>query len=81
MIKTISYNKEDIGGLLKMSKQHFRWRLEIDGRLMTIELLSSKLSGRRRIYLDGKLIHERQIFEPVFNHMFQVGENHSIIVS
>jgi hypothetical protein len=59
MIKTISSEKKDIGGLLKKSKQHFKWRLELSGRMVTIEVLSSKLSGRRRVYKDGQLLDEK----------------------
>ena len=70
MIKTISFARQDIGHIMKTSKQHFKWRLEVDGKLTTIEVLSSKLSGRRRVYKDGCLMHERQLFESVFNYSF-----------
>ena len=52
-MKAISFNKENIGGLLKISKQHYKWRFELQNVLITIEVLSSKLSGRRRVYKDG----------------------------
>jgi len=65
-MKAISFKKENIGGLLKISKQHYKWRFELHGVLTTIEVLSSKLSGRRRVYKDGVQIYERQIFDGSF---------------
>ncbi len=52
----ISFEKKDIGGLIKSSKQHFKWKFELEGKLVTVEVLSSKLSGRQRVYRDGFLI-------------------------
>jgi len=47
--------------------------------MVTIEVLSSKLSGRRRVYRDGQLIDEKQIFESVYTHNFKIGE-HTLVV-
>ena len=52
-MKPISFDKSNIGGLLKMSKQHYKWRFEISSTPTTIEVLSSKLSGRRRVFKNG----------------------------
>ena len=57
-MKPISFEKQDIGGLIKQSKQHYKWRFELSGKRIIIELLSSKISGRKRVYKDGALIHE-----------------------
>jgi hypothetical protein len=58
-MKPISFDKSNIGGLLKMSKQHYKWRFEISGVPTTIEVLSSKLSGRRRVFKNGVQITEK----------------------
>lgn len=78
-MKPISFEKKDIGGLLKISKQHYKWRFELEGRKVIIEVLSSKLSGRKRVFKDGFLIHEEQAFQGVYVHTFAIGE-HSLTV-
>ena len=65
-VEAVSFNKLDVGFMVKQSKQHFRWRLRIEGVLTTIEVFSSKLSGKRRILRDGILICDRQQFEGAF---------------
>lgn len=61
-MKPISFEKQNIGGLIKNSKQHYKWRFELDGKRVIIELLSSQISGRKRVFKDGFLIHEDQSF-------------------
>lgn len=50
----------------------FKWRLSLDGNFTTIEVMSSKLSGRRRILRDGVLIADKQLFEGAFSFTFTV---------
>jgi hypothetical protein len=51
----------------------------VEGQLVTIEVLSSKLSGRRRVYRDGTQIVDRQQFDTTFSHMFE-SHGHSFMV-
>jgi len=44
----------------------------LDGHLSIIEVLSSKLSGKRRVYRDGVLVCDRQQFEGSFNFTFSL---------
>ena len=50
----------------------FRWRLSFDGQMTTVEVLSSKLSGKRRVFRDGVLIADKQQFEGAFQFNFHV---------
>ena len=79
-IKPISFEKQNIGGLIKATKLHFKWRGHLNGTLTTIEVLWSKLSGRRRIFKDGIQICERQLFEAAFTHSFDVLEHRLTIM-
>lgn len=58
-VKPLSFSKQDIGNLIKGTKQHFKWRLNLDGQMTTIEVLSSKLSGKRRVFRDGMMLVDR----------------------
>ena len=78
-MKPISFEKQDIGNLVKLSKQHFKWRFELDGKRMIIEVLSSKISGRKRVFKDGFLLHEDQAFQGAYVHTFTIG-THSLTI-
>lgn len=75
----ISFERKDIGGLIKQSKQHFKWKFELQGKPVTVEVLSSKLSGRKRVYRDGFLICDDQAFQGCYVHTFELG-GHSVSV-
>ena len=61
------------------SKVQFRWRLSLEGHMVTIEVLSSKLSGKRRVFRDGVLICDKQQFEGAFSYTFHV-MNHAMTI-
>ena len=58
-VKAVSFEKREIGNMIKASKVQFRWRVQLDGQMTTIEVLSSKLSGKRRVFRDGVLIADK----------------------
>ena len=76
-VKAISFEKKEIGALIKSTKLQFRWKFYLDGHLTTIECLYSKLSGMRRVFRDGVTICEKQLLEGSFSHQFKMME-HSI---
>ena len=47
--------------------------------MTTIEVLSSKLSGKRRVFRDGVLIADRQQFEGAFTFTFHV-QSHQMTI-
>ena len=53
------------------------WKMSIDTVMVTIELVCSHLSGKKRIYKDGQMIFEVQKFGTSFQYPFQIG-NHML---
>ena len=49
-----------MGSLVKQTKQYFQWRFTLDARqLVSCELFSSKLSGRKKFFVNGQLKDEQ----------------------
>ena len=42
------------------TKKQFIWRFHLDGKDITIELFNSKLSGKKKIIVNGQLKAEMQ---------------------
>lgn len=54
--KPISFEKFRVGKLIKSSKKRFCWKFELDGTGYTLDLFSSRISGKRTIILDGNKV-------------------------
>jgi len=52
----IDLREDFIGGLLRISKKHFEWKLELDKTVYSIELECSYLTNKRRVYLQKQLV-------------------------
>lgn len=51
--KPISFEKLRVGKLIKSSKKRFCWVFQLDGEQFTIDLFSSRISGKRTILVNG----------------------------
>ncbi|OMJ71189.1 hypothetical protein SteCoe_30685 [Stentor coeruleus] len=56
--KPISLEILNVGKLIKKSKKHFCWKFELDGNQLSLDLYSSRISGKRTIVLEGNKIIE-----------------------
>lgn len=57
-IKNLVYEEENIGAKVKLTKKRFKWQFDYKYTNYCIEMFDSKLSGKKRILLDGKLLKE-----------------------
>lgn len=56
--KPLSLEILNVGKLIKKSKKHFCWKFELDGSLLSLDLYSSRISGKRSIILEGNKVIE-----------------------
>jgi len=47
--------------------------MSLDSILVTIELVCSHFSGKKKVYRDGRLVFETQKFGTAFQYPFQIG--------
>ena len=67
MIRATKYEVEDLGKYFKTyiifciknsSKKKYKWYFQLDGKDHYLELEFSYLSGKRKLTLDGRSLHE-----------------------
>eukprot|EP00405_Crypthecodinium_cohnii_P017736 CAMPEP_0206452186 /NCGR_PEP_ID=MMETSP0324_2-20121206/19801_1 /ASSEMBLY_ACC=CAM_ASM_000836 /TAXON_ID=2866 /ORGANISM="Crypthecodinium cohnii, Strain Seligo" /LENGTH=371 /DNA_ID=CAMNT_0053922239 /DNA_START=18 /DNA_END=1133 /DNA_ORIENTATION=- len=64
------------GSVLSDSKVRYSWALSIDGRRYTVDFTNSKTSGMKRVFVDGRQIHEQKVFRsPNFNYSWPIGQH------
>ena len=54
----ISFEEKAIGRTLSDSKVRTTWSLSFDSRRQNIELTNSRITGKKKVYLNSELIHE-----------------------
>lgn len=79
-VKPINFERHDIGAHFKKyylyqcdlfrSKSQFIWKMSLDSTLVTIELMCSHFSGKKKVYRDGRQIFEVQKFGTAFQYPF-----------
>lgn len=55
----------EMGKTIKSSKIKFVWKFNYSGKVHTIELFNSRISGKKKLIADGKMIlsdHQMYIF-------------------
>ena len=72
MIKAFNKSKEDVGNLIKNSKQKYEWNFEINNTPHQIELTVSIMSQKMRVFLDGKKLYEDREQNLLLNYNFIV---------
>ncbi len=69
-IKAIHFERLDIGAHFKKSKVQYIWKFSLDGLMVTVELVCSHLSGKKKVFKDGQQIFEVQKFGTSFQYPF-----------
>lgn len=57
-LNPISTSVDDIGRTMKASKQRWKWIIEDNKCIIELELFVSKISGKRKIFVNQHLIHQ-----------------------
>lgn len=57
-LKNISYKEEEIGNIVKASKIYYKWEFDYKYTTYMIEMWDSKLTGKKRVKINGELSKE-----------------------
>ena len=78
-LTNLVYSEKDIGASLKISKRQFIWEFDLNGSSQRIELLDSRLSGKKRLYKNGvNLLNTTE--KGNFIHNFQIDGHPCVII-
>eukprot|EP00404_Azadinium_spinosum_P049829 CAMPEP_0180758920 /NCGR_PEP_ID=MMETSP1038_2-20121128/35532_1 /TAXON_ID=632150 /ORGANISM="Azadinium spinosum, Strain 3D9" /LENGTH=376 /DNA_ID=CAMNT_0022793023 /DNA_START=32 /DNA_END=1158 /DNA_ORIENTATION=+ len=68
------YDVQAVGKSLSDSKQRYLWRLRLEGQHCVVIFTNSRVSGRKRITVNGQLEHEKKVFlSHHFKHSWKWG--------
>jgi hypothetical protein len=57
-VKFIAFDKLSVGKRVKSTKKRFTWRFELNNREHQVDLYCSRISGKRKVLLDGDIRYE-----------------------
>ncbi|CAK58689.1 unnamed protein product (macronuclear) [Paramecium tetraurelia] len=69
-IQAVNYEVEDMGRYFKSSKKKYKWTFMLEDKQHMLELEFSYLSGKRRLVLDGRVLHESMMLTSSFQYPF-----------
>ena len=78
-ISNLYYTEKNIGLNYLKSKREFVWGFDLDGTPAHIKFLDSRLSYKKRIYINGDIILETKC-KSEFSHDFEVYKHHCVII-
>lgn len=71
-IKNMFFDRREVGRTVKSSKIYYVWEFVTNKRVCKVELFHSKVSGKKKLVLDGKVIMEDESFSADFSYSFKV---------
>lgn len=79
-ITNLKYEQNEVGRLIKGSKMIYTWEFVLDGNRRKVELVHSRITGKRRILLDGKVITKAQRYTLEFQYSFLIEKHYVILI-
>ncbi|CAE8641555.1 unnamed protein product, partial [Polarella glacialis] len=73
-VLALTYSENSTGKTLVDTKVRYNWEVSIDGKTHSIEFTNTKTSGKKRIFVDGRLLHESTVYRsPNFQYSWPIG--------
>eukprot|EP00435_Cladocopium_sp_Y103_P042513 s491_g11.t1 len=60
-VVAISFDENSTGKTFADTKVRYTWEVMVDGKVHRIEFTNTKTSGKKRIFVDGRLLHEMTV--------------------
>lgn len=77
--KPLLFDSLNVGKRVKSSKKRFTWKFELDEHEHTIDFYVSKLSGKRKLLLDGDIKLEARRTASYGSYPLRIGR-HSLLI-
>lgn len=79
LIRPIHFEEQSVGRRIKSSKKHYIWKFALEGKIYTVDLFSSKFSGKKKIKIDGEVRFQGKKQGKIFHISVDIG-SHSILI-
>ena len=78
-IRTIHYDEQSVGKRIKSTKKHYMWKFALDNKVYTVDFFSSRMSGKKKLKIDGETRFEGKKQGKIFHVSADIG-NHSLLI-
>ena len=79
-LKDMVYTSKDVGGTFKSSKHQYIWEFTLEDKKFEIQYFISKLSNKRKIIYNQKVIREEECKNNIYTYEFIMdGHNFKVI--
>eukprot|EP00434_Breviolum_minutum_P034940 symbB.v1.2.030926.t1/scaffold3519.1/size65392/5 len=74
-VVAISFDENSTGKTFADTKVRYIWEVMVDGKIHRIEFTNTKTSGKKRIFVDGRLLHEMTAKQMGSWYVFNLGQS------
>jgi len=73
-VVAIDWAESSTGKSLADTKVRYSWELSLDGQFQRVEFTNSKTSGKKRVFVNGRQMHEIRVYRsPNFQYSWPIG--------
>jgi len=75
-IKNLFRETKEVGKTIKSSKKYYIWEFDLSNKLHKVEIFHSKLSGKKKLLLDGKVLTQTKSYSHEFTYSFKIDKHY-----
>ena len=75
-IRNLHQESKEVGKTIKSSKKYFNWEFNIDSKFYKVEMFHSKISGKKKLILDKKILTEAKSYSNDFIYSFKIDKHY-----
>jgi len=75
-IRNLFRESREVGKTIKSSKKCYVWEFVLNGIRHKVEMFHSKISGKKKLVLDGKVLMESKSYSNEFTYSFKIDKNY-----
>ena len=79
-MSNFNFYMKEVGKTIKSSKIKHVWEVTIDGQYHTVELFSSKISGKLKVVKDGTVLFFEDEFSGLLSLPFTIGKHNCSLI-
>lgn len=79
-INDLRFDQRDVGMFVKESKTVYVWEFMLNNKMYKVELEHSKITGKRKVLLNGKVLVQRMLYTYNFMFSFHIDKHYLTIV-
>lgn len=75
-ITNLSHESKDVGKTIKSTKKYYVWEFFLNAKCYKVELFHSKISGKKKLVLNSKLLNLAKKYSNDFTYSFKIDKHY-----